>query len=154
MKGRFHVLSRIGVGLILLVALQFWVRVLLDVPFPEKRMFAALPSVKPLFEAGRNYQDQISEYEARFLEVKKMLPEHSVVGYLSSPSFPLGEAKVHFGLTRYTLAPVIVNWSTHHSLLIGNFPLSEVQMNDEIEHFTIVKDFGKGVMLLKKKDTL
>lgn len=105
-KRAYKQLSRLGILFLLLFVSQFWIRILLEVPFPEKRMFKTLPEVPSLFETGLKYQDQISRYEARFDELKALLPATGNIGYVTSEYLAPDEAKFHYGLTTYALAPL------------------------------------------------
>jgi hypothetical protein len=155
LAGRERYLPFIGVGLLLLFVAQFWVRVLLEIPFPERRMFAALPKPPTLFEAGFAYQDQISRYEARFAGLKTILPASGTVGYVTSEQLPPEEAKFHWGLTTYALVPVQVAWTANHTLIVGNFPdLPDDAAAPTIEGASLVKNFGNGVMLFVRKEVL
>jgi hypothetical protein len=150
---QYRYLAMIGISLLLLFFLQFWVRLCLEIPFPEKWMFETLPKPPSLFEAGLNYQDQISRYEARFADLKAMLPASGTVGYITSEHLPPEHAKFHWGLTTYVLAPFRVIKSTESEVIIGNFPDFELtDSRDTIAHLTLVKDFGNGVLLLNRKD--
>jgi hypothetical protein len=152
LKRAYKQLARLGIAFLLLVALQFWIRMLLEVPFPEKRMFATLPKVSSLFETGLNYQDQISRYEARFDELKTLLPSTGSVGYVTSEHLPSGEAKLHYGLTTYTLSPLHIERTASHTFIIGNFPNIEAGDIPLFENLILVKNFGNGVMLFTRKD--
>lgn len=100
-------------------------------------------------------RDRISQYERRFEGLKKILPTHGVVGYLSHRQaqdirFDAGTAE--FYLTQYALAPLIVIHSPERDLVIGNFGVSRV--DPEIfkdRDLTLIKDFGNGVMLFRQK---
>jgi hypothetical protein len=152
-KQSYNLLSKIGVGLMILFVLQFWIRVLLEVPFPEKRMFKTLPLPPSLFESGFHYRDQISRYEMRFDEVKRILPPTGVVGYVTSKNLPAEQAKFHYGLTTYALSPIRVERSTRHNLVVGNFPDSEsVPLIHDIKGLVLIEDFGNGVALFKQKN--
>jgi len=152
-KQAYHILSQIGIAFLLLFALQFWVRVLLEVPFPEKRMFQALPKPPSFFDAGLQYRDQISLYEDRFTEVKDMLPAGGVVGYIASGIFSKEESKFYLELTRYTLSPLKLERRTQQEFIVGNFldfDQKDFTMPD-IEGATLAKDFGNGVVLFERR---
>ncbi len=154
LKQSYRMLANLGIGLLLMFVLQFWMRVLIELPYPEKRMFKALPPVPSMFQTGLQYQDQVSRYEDRFHGIKKMLPSHGVVGYVTSPHLSAEEAKFHRGLTAYVLVPLQVVRSTEPELIIGNFPdFEQTDYRDNIVHLTPLKDFGNGVLLLDRKDT-
>src|SRR5215210_4428795 len=76
-------------------------------------------------------QDEISTYERRFAELRKMLPAQGVVGYVGYPE-PTGAtpreanaaALLHFRrylLAQYVLAPVLLSESTEPEFVVGNF---------------------------------
>lgn len=82
----------------------------------------------------------------RFAALREALPKHGVVGYIGASGDSLG----YYYLTQYALAPVVVDRSPHHAIVIGNFPKSS---RPELpENLTLVKDFGNGVLLLANKD--
>jgi hypothetical protein len=149
---RYDLLAMVGVSMLILFTLQFWVRIGIEIPSPEKRMFAALPFPPSFFKDRGQYQDQISRYEARFTGLRAFLPPLGTVGYLTSEHFSSEEAKFHWGLTGYALMPVRVEWSTEHELIVGNFPdFESVPLPESLKRFVLVKDFGNGVMLFKKE---
>jgi len=151
LKQSYRMLTTLGVGLLILFVLQFWVRVFMEVPFPEKRMFKSLPFPPTLFESGVYYRDQISRYEARFIGIKDMLPAQGVVGYITSKHLPAQEAKFHHGLTGYALSPLKVDRSTRHELIVGNFPdLRSATPISAIDGFVLIRDFGNGVALFRR----
>jgi hypothetical protein len=80
--------------------------------------------------------------DQRFSALKSTLPQRGVVGYIGEPGpLALGD----YYLTQYALAPVVVDHSPNHDLVIGNFPNSlspGVPSNLQLE-----KDFGSGVLL-------
>ena len=100
-------------------------------------------------------RDRISQYERRFEGLKKILPTHGVVGYLSHRQaqdirFDAGTAE--FYLTQYALAPLIVIHSPERDLVIGNF--GAFRVDPEIfkdRDLTLIKDFGNGVMLFRRE---
>ncbi|MBD3305463.1 hypothetical protein GF339_03705 [candidate division KSB3 bacterium] len=144
LKQAYGLLSRLGIGFLLLVTLQFWIRIGLEVPFPEHRMLATLPKPPTLFEAGWDYRDQVSRYEARFEAITAYLPSTGSIGYVTSEHFSPEEAKFHYGLTTYALVPLYVARSTRYEFLIGNFPDQETPVPD-IEGFRLIQDAGNGI---------
>jgi hypothetical protein len=153
-KHAYKVLTGIGVSFILLVALQFWIRGVLEIPFPEKRMFQALPFPPSLFKAGGEYRDQISRYEARFEGIREMLPSHGEIGYITSKHLPAEQAKFHWGLTTYALSPLNVKRSRQYEFVVGNFPdFHSVPPVYELENFVARKDFGNGILLFQRKNS-
>lgn len=151
---RDRYLPRIGLGMLLLFVAQFWIRVGMEMPFPERWMFEALPKPPTVFEAGFDYQDQISRYEARFAELKTMLPASGTVGYVTSERLLPEHAKFHWALTTYALVPVQVEFSSSQAYIVGNFPdLTKDQALPTIENTTLVKNFGNGIVLFARNCT-
>ncbi len=88
--------------------------------------------------------DSVSLYEQRFTEVKRILPEQGVVGYLSDTAADSAE----FYMTQYALSPLIIDKSQPHELVIGNF----ANRNLDPKMLTYMSlnvraDFGNGVKL-------
>lgn len=85
--------------------------------------------------------------DERFAALKTELPPRGVVGYLGDS----GEsATSDYYLTQYALAPLVVDRSTNHELVVGNFPNGRLpQFPSRLE---VAKDFGNGVVLLTNKD--
>ena len=91
-------------------------------------------------------KDKISIYLNRFLALKQELPPCGVVGYLSDNPLTSKE----FSLAQYALMPVIVDQTTGHPLVIGNFRSPTIDSTLVSEHgLELLKDFGNGVMLFK-----
>ena len=88
--------------------------------------------------------------DQRFAELKKLLPRHGVVGYFGESGTP--EAVGAYYLTQYALAPVVVEHSTNHALVIGNFPASSATPPIP-EDLKLLKDFGDGVFLFASKES-
>jgi hypothetical protein len=93
-------------------------------------------------------QDDISKRsDQRFAAVKMRLPASGVVGYIGESG---DSSSPNYYLTQYALAPIVVDRSTHHAIVIGNFPLSPP--SDLPPSLRLVEDFGGGVLLLAGKD--
>jgi hypothetical protein len=85
--------------------------------------------------------------DERFAALKSELPPRGVVGYMGDSG---DSATSDYYLTQYALAPVIVDRSTNHELVVGNFPNGRLpQFPSTLE---VAKDFGNGVVLLTNKD--
>ena len=75
------------------------------------------------------------------------LPERGVIGYVGPPGdFGLPD----YYLAQYALAPRVVERSTNHPLVVGNFPASSQVISPE--GLQLVRDFGNGVLLFSNKD--
>lgn len=94
-------------------------------------------------------QDDISKRsDQRFAAVKTRLPASGVIGYIGGDG---DSSTPDYYLTQYALAPLVVDRSTHHTIVIGNFPLS--QPSSLPPNLRLVEDFGSGVLLLAGEDT-
>jgi len=85
--------------------------------------------------------------DERFMVLKTRLPEYGVVGYIgdSGPS-----ATPDYYLAQYALAPLVLDRSLDHQLVIGNYPSS---MPPEIPPpLRLVQDFGNGALLFAARD--
>jgi hypothetical protein len=106
------------------------VRVLTETPTPSSR-----------------HADNVAERsDWRFAALKTALPKQGIVGYMGSSSSP-----ADYYLAQYALAPVVVDNSTDHPWVVGNFtdsvPVAPLKDWNGLE---LVKDFGKGVMLFAR----
>lgn len=55
-------------------------------------------------------------------------------------------------LTQYALAPLVVDHSPNHSLVVGNFPSSS-PLAFASANLQVVKDFGDGVLIFANEET-
>ena len=93
-------------------------------------------------------QDDISKRsDQRFAAVKTRLPATGVIGYIGESG---DSSSPDYYLTQYALAPLVVDHSTHHAIVIGNFPLSPP--SDLPPNLRLVEDLGNGVLLLAGED--
>ncbi|MHC4459279.1 MAG: hypothetical protein ACYS0I_19735 [Planctomycetota bacterium] len=98
-----------------------------------------------LFKKFRG-KDEITSYVSRFRGLKKVLPLCGVVGYIADDTLT---AK-GFSLTQYALLPVVVEQTTDHKLVIGNFRSPTINSAFYSEQkLELLNDFGNGVMLFK-----
>jgi len=92
--------------------------------------------------------DDISKRsDQRFAAVKTRLPATGVIGYIGESG---DSSTPDYYLTQYALAPLVVDRSTHHGIVIGNFPLSPPSSLPP--NLRLVEDFGRGVLLLAGED--
>lgn len=94
----------------------------------------------------------VSQYDHRFEKLRRALPDSGVIGYIGEgPTSPY--ELPNYYLTQYSLAPLVVDHSPDHALVVGNFPISG-SMPKALwpPNLTRVQDFGDGVMLLAKRD--
>ena len=92
--------------------------------------------------------DDVARLSAqRFAALRDELPSRGVIGYIGDSG---DSATPDYYLTQYALAPVVVDRSTDHKLIVGNFPSTRPpQLPSALQ---VVKDFGNGVVLLINKD--
>ncbi len=120
-------------------------------------LFALLSNLHWLLQAAFDpdfpRSDRISQYEKRFEGLKKILPTHGVVGYLSdrqAQDIRFDNGTVEFYLTQYALAPLIVIYSSEREFVIGNFRASGVAPEIFTDNNLMqLRDFGNGVMLFR-----
>lgn len=83
----------------------------------------------------------------RFAGLREALPKRGVVGYIGpTESSALG----YYYLAQYALAPLVVDLTINHPLVIGNFPNSQPERVPA--SLALVRDFGDGVLLFANKD--
>jgi len=91
--------------------------------------------------------DIADRVEHRFAPLRTQLPNRGVVGYIGES----GNAGTEdYYLAQYALAPLVVERSPNHALVVGSFPGSPPSLPEDLQ---VIKDFGNGVLLLSKKDT-
>jgi hypothetical protein len=91
--------------------------------------------------------DDVSQRsDARFAALKALLPQRGVVGYIGDSADPT----VDYYLAQYALAPLVVEHSLSHPLIVGNFRDREPNLSDQ--NLRVIRDFGSGVLLLAPKD--
>ena len=111
-----------------------------------------LSSARTIFKSprpGHFEPDTIAaRSDERFARLKTRLPSEGVVGYIGDAG---DSATPYYYLTQYALAPLVVDNSIDHALVIGNFPSSQ---GSRIPHnLQLVEDFGNGVLLLAGKES-
>ncbi len=85
--------------------------------------------------------------DQRFSAVKQILPSSGVIGYVGAP----GESSLpDYYLTQYALAPLVIDRSIQHEVVVGNFP--SLQIPPSIPGLREIQDFGNGVVLLANED--
>ena len=111
------------------------VRIVVDAPTPrELRAF---------------HSEIASQSDERFAALKTMLPESGIVGYVGETG-PAADGSYY--LTQYALAPLVVDRSPNHALVVGNFATSQVSQS-AVDNLRLVKDFGNGVLLFTANAT-
>lgn len=101
--------------------------------------------------------DEVTIYEQRFKGLKKALPPHAVVGYISDRPvadmrFDSDESAKYY-IAQYALAPILVDYSTNHRFVVGNFHNSRnVHKAVSDKPLIPIKYFGNGTMLFQRSD--
>lgn len=84
--------------------------------------------------------------DVRFAAPRIELPPRGVIGYIGESGDPTAD----YYLAQYALAPLVVDRSLNHALVIGNFPSAPPPV--QVEGLRLVKDFGNGVLLFARKE--
>ena len=103
-------------------------------------------------------QDDISANELRFTDLRPLLPDSGLVGYLGDPPVTgptprdsTAAALLHFRrylLAQYALAPALLIESTGPELVVGNFDPETSPPTPA--GFRIERAFGDGLVLLRR----
>lgn len=112
----------------------------------------------PLLLAQHFPRDVVSGNEVYLAALRAALPTHGVVGYLAS--VPLQKAPrstlavAQFYSTQYSLAPLIVVNDPSQRLVVANLPTGSVaEAIANHPQLVVVRDFGRGVALLRWKES-
>jgi hypothetical protein len=128
--------TQIAASVFVLCCLISTVRILKDSPLPT----------------SLNNDKIASRSDQRFAALKAMLPERGVVGYIGDPGRrDPGNSAADYYLAQYALAPLVVDRSTKHPLVVGNF-VDSPPMPAPASNLQLVRDFGNGVMLFANRD--
>jgi hypothetical protein len=121
---------------------------------PSKRTAAAivifvlcclLSSAKLVLNATTPATDDVAQRsDQRFAALKAALPARGIVGYIGE-SGNTGTADYY--LAQYALAPLIVEHSPNHALVVGNFPTARPASFPS--NLQLASDFGNGLLLLR-----
>jgi len=85
--------------------------------------------------------------DQRFAALKTELPQRGVVGYVGETgNLAVGD----YYLTQYALAPLVVEQSSNHAIVVGNFPSGVA--SGLPANLQLTRDFGDGVLLFSNKD--
>ncbi len=85
--------------------------------------------------------------DQRFAAVKQALPSRGVIGYVGET----GESALpDYYLTQYALAPLVVDRSVNHDLVLENF--TGKQIPGSLAGLQEIQEFGKGIILLRNED--
>jgi hypothetical protein len=132
--GQYSLRAVIGALILVVCCLLSTARLILHAPRPSRLSTADLITLR---------SDQ------RFAQLKAALPTTGVLGYVESPGTVNA---AHYYLAQYALAPLVVDYSPQHALVVGNFPTNSSAPPDLSSNLQLIKDFGDGVLLLANKD--
>lgn len=98
--------------------------------------------------------DDVTLYEQRFAGLRPLLPRHGTVGYVTDGDphdLAVNEKTL---AVRYVLAPVLVENSPHHAVVVGNImlPTTDLARFLREKNLTLLKNLGDGVLLLRGAD--
>ena len=136
---------------------RIWIGLVLIALFVGVSQLQALRSAFAAYRTlGR--PDEVSRHEARLQALRRALPGHGVVGYVSDApgarmdpaSSEARQAFKRYLLTQYALAPIVVLRSLDADLVVGDFSASGPDAASTPPGFVMVKDFGQGVVLLRR----
>jgi hypothetical protein len=101
----------------------------------------------------RKELDQITIYEKRFMELKEVLQNHLVVGYVSDYDDNPNEDGIAYSMTQYVLAPITLVRGIKRNFIVGNFHSAKPNIKAyEKENLSLYRDFGNGVILFERMD--
>jgi hypothetical protein len=82
--------------------------------------------------------------DERFAALKAALPDRGVVGYIGESG---NSGTADYYLAQYALAPLVLENSPNHALVVANFPTARpAGLTANLE---LVTDFGNGVLLFR-----
>jgi hypothetical protein len=86
--------------------------------------------------------DIAARSDQRFAALKAQLPGRGVVGYIGESG---NSGTAGYYLAQYALAPLVVDRSPNHALVIGSFPDS--LPDSPLGNLQLIQNFGNGVLL-------
>jgi hypothetical protein len=112
-------------------------------------------AVSLLLDAAKAYSvkpetSQTAAFQGRFAEIRRALPSHGVVGYVTDAAPNQATRTTEFYLTQYALSPVVLVDDPNQKLVVANFhSVSPDQALLSATRLTPVRNFGNGVFLLR-----
>lgn len=90
----------------------------------------------------------ISKYVERFDKIRQSFLEPDVVNYETDCCSDILARKY---IAQYAISPIIIDNTAAHSLLIGNYCNTELDINmHKKKEITLVEDYGNGIMLFRR----
>jgi hypothetical protein len=93
-----------------------------------------------------SFDDIAARSDQPFAAVRTQLPNRGIIGYIGESG---NSGTADYYLAQYALAPLVLDRSPNHSLVIGSFPTSSPQFPENLH---VIRDFGNGVMLFAVGD--
>ena len=94
--------------------------------------------------------DEVTRYEDRLADLREVLPEHGVVGYVTDQHYVEGGRE--YFQTQYTLAPAIIAGGKGYHLVIGNFHgTTDGKDVAKTLDLVLVREFGNSLFLFKNE---
>lgn len=96
-------------------------------------------------------KDDVTIYDKRFEELRKVLPKRGLVGYVHDQTDELKTIQAYY-LTQYALAPIMVVHGVEPELVVGNFSYSSAETEKSVpDNLIPIQNFGNGVILFRKE---
>lgn len=90
--------------------------------------YFALQSLQATTESGAELEgeEMVSGWDKRQRRVNLLLPDHGIIGYIADWDIPnykysQSDQDVEYLLMQYTVAPLVLDRGTRHSIILGNF---------------------------------
>lgn len=113
-------------------------------------LYSIVPAFFRTHVSAKITPSRIALYGRRFVALRKTLPAHGVVGYISDKTGD--EATWEYYQTQYFLAPLLLDRSSDREFVVGNFQHPYVDADWLANHnLILLQDFGDGVMLFSRK---
>jgi hypothetical protein len=95
------------------------------------------------------FVDEILRYDRRFEPLKRVLPQRTIVGFVTDTANP-NEIERRQRMVSYALSPIVIDWQSEWPLVIGDFAGPGAAAQHIGSGLRIRHDFGDGVLLLER----
>jgi hypothetical protein len=103
---------------------------------------------------NRHEPDQITMLEKRLAEIKAVLQNQAIVGYVSDYEDHSDEEWMAYTRIQYVLAPIILVRGLKPNFVICNFQHTQPDIEAyQKEDLSLRRDFGNGVILFERLDS-
>lgn len=96
---------------------------------------------------------RLDTLDERLKEIKRDLPAHGIIGYVGEGGSTIhnSEEGTDYLMIQYCLAPLIIDRSIDHDLVIGIFPNAESSRNATVDpSLALLKNYDNGIVLFSK----